>query len=79
MHHDVAKSRAIDAFIRRFPECRSADLRISDLQPDFRISDPQPGYLRVTDARSGTWIDFDVSGWRIRVIAQSRGELKCQK
>jgi hypothetical protein len=59
MHSSEAKSKAQAAFLRRFP----------GTEGDIQFVEPQPGYLRVKDARTGAWVDYETSGWRIRAIA----------
>lgn len=60
MHTEDAKPRAEAAFRRRFPA-----------ETDIQFLDPQPGYLRVAGSSGVAWVDYDISGWRIRAIAVS--------
>ena len=57
MLEDEAIPRAEAAFRRRF----------RGLEAD-RIRTPQPGYLRLRDTTTSAWVDYDISGDRIRVL-----------
>ncbi len=65
MNLDDAKPRAARAYKRRFGA--------SVLALHFKVTDREAQHLRLFDPESGSSMEFDYSGWRLRRIGEHDG------